>query len=181
MRKVMMLFIAAFVLAGFSVVEYNRAADENGSILKVNAGFSPTVGHEMVPFQLPDMEEESVWIKSGEKKLIFLNFWASWCGPCELEAPDLQKLHEKYGDVMTIYGINSTKNDKERAARQFVEDYKFTFPVVFDREGDITKLFKIQSYPTNFLVDSNGVIRERIPGVITYEDWERRIEKWLEK
>src|SRR5690606_38451343 len=111
-------------------------------------------------------------------KLQLINFWASWCGPCELEAPDLQKIHEEYGDVLTLYGVNSTKTDRERQAREFVEQYGFTFDVLFDREGDYTKLYRVNTYPTSFLVDKEGIIRERINGVITYEAWEELIKKW---
>jgi cytochrome c biogenesis protein CcmG, thiol:disulfide interchange protein DsbE len=121
----------------------------------------------------------TVELRNETTPIILLNFWASWCGPCELEAPDLQRIHEKYGDAIQLYGINATKYDKERAAREFVNEYEFTFPILMDRVGDVTKQYKVDTFPTSFLIDSNGVIRERINGVITFEEWERLIEKWM--
>lgn len=179
MRKVVLLFAVAFLLAGFAFYQYNSKDGEEVSLAAVNSEFKPKAGAEMVNFALPGLDESNVDTESEKGKMIFLNFWASWCGPCELEAPDLQALHEKYSDVMTMYGVNSTKNDKERAARQFVDNYKFTFPILFDRKGDITKLYKVNTFPTNFLIDGNGVIRERINGVITMEEWEKLIKKWM--
>ena len=179
MRKVILLFAAAFLLAGFAFFQHNSKSDQETSLAAANSEFKPKVGSEMINFKLPGLDEADIHTDAEKGKLIFLNFWASWCGPCELEAPDLQTLHEKYGDVMTMYGINSTKSDKERAARQFVDQYQFTFPVLFDRKGDVTKLYKVNTFPTNFLIDSNGVIRERINGVITIEEWEKLIKKWM--
>ncbi|MNH39959.1 Thiol-disulfide oxidoreductase ResA [compost metagenome] len=78
-----------------------------------------------------------------------------------------------------MYGVNATKYDQERAARQFVADYEFAFPILMDRTGDVTKLYKVDTFPTTFLIDSEGVIRERINGVIPLEEWERLIAKWM--
>jgi len=140
--------------------------------------FKPKVGELTIEGELPDMEDNIVQFGGEQSKLQLINFWASWCGPCELEAPDLQKIHEQYGDVLTLYGVNATKTDRERQAREFVKEYEFTFDILFDRDGDYTKLYKVNTFPTSFLVDRNGVIRERINGVITYEAWQEMIKKW---
>lgn len=178
MRNVAALFIIGIALAGFAVFEHFQPQAAS-SVVSADAEFKPKAGFVAAPFRLPDLEDESVTVGSRDGKLQLVNFWASWCGPCELEAPDLQKLHEKYGDVMTLYGVNSTKYDRERSAREFVQDYGFTFPVLMDRDGDVTGAYKVKSYPTSFLIDAEGVIRERIDGVITYEAWEGLIEKYL--
>ena len=178
MRKVAALFIIALFFAGLALYQYNQG-DTESEEAAARGGFKPKAGFEAATFELPDLEEEAHMIGGKGEKLIFVNFWASWCGPCELEAPDLQKLHENYGDKISMYGVNSTKFDKERAARQFVEDQGFTFPILMDRPGDVTSLYKVNTFPTSFLIDSDGVIRERVNGVITYEEWERLIQKWL--
>ncbi|SFE98474.1 Thiol-disulfide isomerase or thioredoxin [Paenibacillus catalpae] len=176
MKRATMLFIAAFVLAGLAVYQY--VAKEESSVTAAAAGFKPKAGSEAVTFQLPGLDEKNYAIGGKQDKLTFVNFWASWCGPCELEAPDLQKLYEKYGDKIAFYGVNATKFDKERAARQFVDDHEFTFPILMDRKGDVTNTYKVDTFPTTFLIDSSGVIRERINGVITIDEWERLIEQY---
>ncbi|MCR2803238.1 TlpA family protein disulfide reductase [Paenibacillus soyae] len=178
MRKVAALLIIALFFAGLAVYQYNQEDADPAETASASA-FKPKAGFEAAAFELPDLKDEAHKIGGKGEKLIFVNFWASWCGPCELEAPDLQKLHENYGDQISMYGVNSTKFDKERAAREFVEDHGFTFPILMDRPGEVTSLYKVNTFPTSFLIDSEGVIRERVNGVITYEEWERLIEKWL--
>lgn len=176
MRKVAALAIIAIFFAGLAVYQYSQSGTSD---TLSSSDFKPKAGFAAEAFALPDLEDKQVEIGGKSDKLIFVNFWASWCGPCELEAPDLQKLHENYGDRMVLYGVNATKYDKERAARKFVEDHKFTFPILMDRPGDVTKQYKVTTFPTSFLIDADGVIRERINGVITYEEWERLIQKWI--
>lgn len=177
MRNIIALFAVSFLLAGLG--GYQFISNESSSAAVEAAGdFKPKAGYQAAIFELPDLKDESVTVGEGGK-LALVNFWASWCGPCELEAPDLQKLHEEYGEAMTLYGVNSTNYDKEREARKFVETHGFTFPILMDRDGTATSLYKVNSFPTSFLIDSDGVIRERINGVITLEEWKRLIEKYI--
>ncbi|MEV5028689.1 TlpA family protein disulfide reductase [Paenibacillus sp. LPE1-1-1.1] len=179
MKRVIALFTIALLFAGLAVFQYKN--DETGSVtLAAPAGdFKPKAGYEASAFKLPALDEQSYEVGGQQGKLTFVNFWASWCGPCELEAPDLQRLHEEYGDAIQLYGVNATKYDKERAAREFVNEHEFTFPILMDRVGEVTKQYKVDTFPTTFLIDGEGVIRERINGVITYEEWQRLIEKWM--
>lgn len=179
MKKIISIFVVAFILAGLAIYQYADKDPKSISSAAPSDEFKPKAGYEAAEFQLQGLDEQTYAVGGKENKLIFVNFWASWCGPCELEAPDLQKLHENYSDVMTIYGVNATHYDKERTARQFVEDFEFTFPILMDREGGVTSQYKVNTFPTNFLIDKDGIIRERINGVITYEEWERLIQKWL--
>lgn len=114
------------------------------------------------------------------KKVLLINFWASWCGPCKDEAPDLNVLYEQYKDIVDIYAINSTKNDKEDKARAFVDKYKLKFPVILDKDNDLTERYKILGFPTSYLVDKNGVIREVIYGGIDLKQLGKSIEKYAE-
>lgn len=179
MKKVIAFFVIAFLLFGVALYQYMSSNDTSAKTVEAAADFKPKAGYQAAVFKLPNLADETIEAGSGGR-LALVNFWASWCGPCELEAPDLQKLHENYGDVMTLYGVNSTKYDKERNARKFVEDHGFTFPVLMDRDGAVTGLYKVNTFPTSFLIDSKGVIRERINGVITYGEWERLIQKWAD-
>lgn len=176
MKRASAMFILAFVLAGLGLAQY--LSDDKPSTATASADFKPKAGSVAESFQLPGLDEKTYEVGGQRDKLTFVNFWASWCGPCELEAPDLQTLYEKYGDEITMYGVNSTKYDKERSAREFVDEHEFTFPILMDRVGDITKQYKVDTFPTTFLIDSQGVIRERINGVITINEWERLIEKY---
>ncbi|WP_054024173.1 TlpA family protein disulfide reductase [Bacillus sp. FJAT-28004] len=179
MKRVAALFTIALLFAGLAVFQYKNDDSESVTLAAPSADFKPKAGYQATIFNLPDLDEKPYEIGGKIGKLTFVNFWASWCGPCELEAPDLQRLHEQYGEKISLVGVNATKFDKERAAREFVKEYEFTFPILMDRVGDVTKQYKVDTFPTTFLIDSEGVIRERINGVIPYAEWERMIEKWM--
>ncbi|MBB3069557.1 thiol-disulfide isomerase/thioredoxin [Paenibacillus baekrokdamisoli] len=130
--------------------------------------------------QLPDLSGMSIVIGGKRDKLLLVNFWASYCRPCEREAPYLQTLSKKYSEQLQIYGINATSYDKERQAREFVDQQKLTFPILMDRKGIALDLYKISSFPTSLLIDSEGIVRERITGIISEKKWETIIEKWID-
>ncbi|WP_270170138.1 TlpA family protein disulfide reductase [Paenibacillus sp. SYP-B4298] len=140
----------------------------------------PKPGYAAPVIELPGLDEQTYTAGGSHPKLLMVNFWASWCGPCELEAPDLVALYEKYGDKLELYGVNATFYDKERQARQFVTDFNLNFPILMDREGEATKLYKVSTFPTTLLIDRDGTVKERVVGVITREQWEKRIEALLQ-
>ncbi|XEC96499.1 TlpA family protein disulfide reductase [Paenibacillus tarimensis] len=177
-RKTILVLAAAAVLVLLAVYQ------NTNELQQVSASQSDEAkakkGYFAPEFELPALDDSLYSVGGKRDKLLMVNFWASWCGPCELEAPDLQKLHESFGDVLDVYGVNATFYDKERQARQFVGDFELTFPILMDRKGDATKLYKVSQFPTTLIIDREGVIRERITGVITRKDWEQRIRKWAE-
>ena len=138
----------------------------------------PKVGYRAPAFELPDLEDRPVRAGGASGKLTMINFWASWCGPCVLEAPDLQELHERHKDRLLLIGVNSTMYDREREARAFVDEHGLTFPILMDRNGDVTELYRVRQFPTTLLVDRDGVIRERVIGVRSKAQWEALIDKW---
>lgn len=182
MKKIVSVLIVALLLGGFAIYEFLQTGKQSSTSALTNAAqtFKPKAGESTFATELPNLNDAAVSFGGQQEgKLQLINFWASWCGPCELEAPDLQKLHEKYGDKLAMYGVNTTDTDNERQARKFVEDFGFTFEVLFDRDGDMTKLYRVSTIPTTFLIDDAGVIRERINGVITLEQWEKIIDSYI--
>jgi thiol-disulfide isomerase/thioredoxin len=138
----------------------------------------PKIGYLAPAFELPDLEDRPVRAGGASDKLTMINFWASWCGPCILEAPDLQELHERHKDRLRLLGVNSTKYDREREARAFVDEHGLTFTILMDRDGTVTELYRVGQFPTTLLVDREGVIRERVVGVLSKAQWEALIDKW---
>jgi cytochrome c biogenesis protein CcmG/thiol:disulfide interchange protein DsbE len=124
-------------------------------------------------FSLSELEGTSTYNVGGKRdKVLIVNFWAAWCGPCEVEAPDLKDIYEQHKDQLDLYAVNATKFDKLREAKDFVKEQQLVFPVLTDAKGDVGDLYKVFSYPMSFIIDRNGVIRHRIEGVIEREQWE---------
>jgi peroxiredoxin len=79
--------------------------------------------------------------------------------------PALQNMHDAlHDDGLVVLGVNSTVQDEEGAARAFVAEYALTFPVLFDREGVVSDLYRLRSLPSTFIVDRDGVISEVLIG-----------------
>jgi thiol-disulfide isomerase/thioredoxin len=108
-------------------------------------------------------------------KAVMLNFWASWCDPCQQEAPELNKIALKYKNVLDIYGVNVTSQDYKPNAERFVKKYMLAFPVMYDLKGRIFDKYNGAVFPTNVLIDKNGVISEIILGILTPEELEKKI------
>ncbi|SET01375.1 TlpA disulfide reductase family protein [Paenibacillus sp. NFR01] len=125
-------------------------------------------------FSLKDEDGNAYAVGGPRSKPVILNFWASWCGPCQEEAPALNDLAAKYKDAVDVYGINVTSNDYKPNAERFVRKYGLTFPVMYDRTGDIFDLYHGAAYPTNVLIDTQGRIVEVIIGALTAEELEQK-------
>jgi thiol-disulfide isomerase/thioredoxin len=164
------------VLAGLAV--YNdRGKSEKEAALPVEA--APAVGYLAPGFELNSFEGASYKIGGQRDKPLFLNFWASWCGPCEEEAPTLAKMYEKYKDKLDLYAVNATGNDDFDAAKAFAGRYKFTFPVLLDHKLDAIQMYRVQVIPTSYLIDKNGVIVD-VVNLMEPDELEKKIRKLID-
>ena len=90
-------------------------------------------------------------------KPIVLNFWASWCRPCQHEMPDFQQIYDELGEEVHFLMVNNTMGRETQAtAEAFLEEEGYTFPVLFDTEGDAVRAFGASSLPTTFFLDQAG-------------------------
>jgi thiol-disulfide isomerase/thioredoxin len=117
-------------------------------------------------------------------KIIVIDFWASWCRPCQLEFPYIQRIYDKYKDNpgIEIVAVNSGSGDTMEKARSFMNDRSYTIPMAFDN-GQLSELFKIEALPTLIIVDKKGAIRLRHlgfnPGEKLVETISAQIDKLL--
>lgn len=130
---------------------------------------------------LIDREGNPVSLRDYIGKTVFLNFWATWCGPCKSEMPDIQKLYENYGcneeDVVILavaapeYYMEGTQTEIEA----FLEDNGYTYPVVYDMTGEGLAAYSISSFPTTYMIDDEGYAYGYVSGAISYEVMEQII------
>jgi cytochrome c biogenesis protein CcmG/thiol:disulfide interchange protein DsbE len=109
---------------------------------------------------------------------VVLNFWASWCVPCEDEAPLLQAAHERYKDEVAFVGINI--RDARSDALAFVERFGITFPSVRDEGLQIYSAYGLTGQPETFFIASDGRIVEHVPGPLSGGDLEQLVRRLLE-
>ena len=105
-------------------------------------------------FTMLDMEGNEVTLASFFGKPIVLNFWASWCGPCKMEMPEIQKFYDKYGQE--IHFLLVSVDDSLDAAKSFISDSGYTFPVYFDTTSVGAYTYGASSIPLTFFIDAEG-------------------------
>ncbi len=138
-------------------------------VLTQKRKFEPVVaGTQAIDFTLPDLDGREVSLKDYRGKVVFLNFWATWCKPCEDEMPSMQSLYNALKDKPFEILAVSVDSEGPEVVRKFVERYNLTFPVLHDRRGRVKEEYKTTGVPETFIIDQNGVIAEKIWGP---RDW----------
>ncbi len=128
---------------------------------KYSAGH-PTLGKAVPEFTLHDLSGRTWRLADLKGKVVMINFWATWCPPCRGELDSMQRLYrrpEKNFQMLTVLVNDSPANGAELVRRK-----KYTFPVLLDPEGNVGRDYGITGVPETFIIDTEGILRERIIG-----------------
>lgn len=139
------------------------------------------VGGTMPEYSAMWLDGSKFDLAARRKNVILLNLWATWCGPCRFEIPELQKMHAEYGPKgFEVIGVSVDEGGVE-SIKQFVTENKMTYPIVVDPEGKLANLFQTSVLPTTALIDRNGRIVWKHYGLIQANDatLKQAIEKAL--
>jgi cytochrome c biogenesis protein CcmG, thiol:disulfide interchange protein DsbE len=147
-RWIVIVLVAAFV----SVVAIEIATSGSGSSAGQKAPRLPTQVLSPPQVALADLRG----------KPAFINFWASWCDPCREEAPVLERFATALHGRGTLVGVDW--NDSLSGARQFIEQYRLTYPILRDATGAVGDAYRLSGLPTTYVLDSGGRIIERLRG-----------------
>ena len=139
-------------------------------------------------FELTDQFGNTHTLADYEGKVIFLNFWATWCGPCRNEMPDIQKLYEEYSAQgedaeVVILGVAGPGIGQEGSADEiasFMEENGYTYPVLMDESGEMFSQYGISAFPTTFMIDKDGNVYGYVPGQMTEDIMRSIIDQTLE-
>ncbi len=103
-------------------------------------------------------------------KVVFLNFWATWCVPCRLEMPAMERLYREFkGQGLVVLAVNLQEGP--RAVRAFIRELKLTFPVVLDPKGEAATKYLVRGLPATYLIDRNQIIVGRAIGA---REWDSK-------
>jgi thiol-disulfide isomerase/thioredoxin len=117
-------------------------------------------GERAPPFSLPTAAGESVALESLRGKIVYVDFWASWCGPCRRSFPWMSEMHDKYGArnfAIVAINVDRKRADAERFLGQFAAP---GFAVVFDPAGATPETYRVRAMPSSYLIDARGTIVE---------------------
>jgi len=151
---------ALIALLGLAALVWGRVPGERTLTALPPA---PAIGHPAPDFTLPTLAGGQVTLSDLAGQPVVLNFWASWCGPCRAEMPELQRLHDRLGEAgMAVLGVNQGESPDTAAA--FLEKLGLSFPVALDQRTGVSQQYLVNSLPTTFFIDREGVIRSTFIG-----------------
>ena len=145
-------------------------------------------GADTVDFALTDQHGTQHSISDYRGKVIFLNFWATWCSPCRMEMPDIQELYQEYegmGEEAEVVFLSVAtpgiggEGTREEVIR-FMEENGYTYPVLMDETGEVSAMFGISAYPTTYMIDREGKVYGYVSGTLSRENMESIIRQTLE-
>jgi cytochrome c biogenesis protein CcmG/thiol:disulfide interchange protein DsbE len=141
-----------------------------GIVWMQSSKFEPlVVGMTAPDFSLPDLEGKTRQLSDYRGKVVFLNFWATWCKPCKEEMPSMQLMWENFkSEDFVILAVSMDRVTTKKDIPPFVENMKLTFPILTDSWGQTDKRYKLMGVPETYIIDQDGILRETIIGP---RDW----------
>jgi peroxiredoxin len=125
-------------------------------LFAVTASAEP--GTSAPEFTLVDSQGKTVSLSELRGQVVMINFWASWCGPCREEMPYLEQIHQRYERLgFTLLGINVEENSS--AANAWLQDRPVSFPILYDPQNGVSKLYDVIAMPSTVLIDREGKVR----------------------
>lgn len=136
-------------------------------------------------FELVDQYGETHRLSDCRGKVVFLNFWATWCTYCIREMPDIQALYEtcrERGEDVLVFGVacpGQGKEVDEDGVKAFLEERGWTYPVLMDRDSSVSRMYGASSLPTTFLFAKDGTIFGYVPGAMNAEQMRDAVDQAL--
>jgi peroxiredoxin len=129
----------------------------------------PEEGHLAPDFTLKTLQGKTLRLSELQgKKVVLINFWATWCPPCRVEMPTMQKIYSEYKEKgFEILAVN-IEPDANQEIREFMKELRLTFPVLLDPDLKVARNYRVFGIPVSMLIDHQGIVRNRDFG---YRDW----------
>lgn len=139
------------------------------------AGMQDSYAGDKLPapeFTLKTLDNKKVALKDLKGKYVFLNFWATWCGPCREEMPSMERLYQKFKSKKNFAMLAaSIDRGGEKAVKRFMEDNNFTFTILLDEDSEVAAEYGVMGIPATYLIDPEGFIINRATGA---REWDSK-------
>ncbi|MCT1904700.1 TlpA family protein disulfide reductase [Oceanobacillus sojae] len=134
------------------------------------------IGDKAPDFKLETLEGETRQLSDFRGEPVMINFWATWCPPCRQEMPDMEQFYQEHDPV--IFSVNLTNEElNTKQVNHFLQELELTFPVLLDKEGEVSTLYRIQPIPMTYMVDADGIIQFKSFGALSYKQMVKQFEQ----
>lgn len=177
MRKLAVLFILAFVVTAAAYGYYLYRQDKQEEPINDGSSSGDAVTLADLDIRLLELGGATKRLTEYTDSILFLNFWATWCGYCEREMPDLIRLDRKLKEKGIGRVLAIDVNEKEAVVQEYIDEMGFSeLTVLLDLKGEAAQLFDIQGYPTTFAF-KDGVLVDYKVGMMTWQDMDSMLDK----
>ncbi|PGM88204.1 MULTISPECIES: redoxin domain-containing protein [Bacillus cereus group] len=189
MWRKLTIIVVLLCLAGYAAydqfgkkdqVVQEKPAKSETAMKEIIARNGIEIGKNAPDFELTKLDGTNVKLSDLKGKKVILNFWATWCGPCQQEMPDMESFYKEHKENVEILAINYTPSEKgggEEKVSNFAKEKGITFPILLDKNIDVTTAYKVITIPTSYFIDTKGVIQDKFIGPMTQKEMEKRIAK----
>lgn len=175
------ILLLALTALGITWILFSREAVSQPRTISLTE--APIVGHLAPDFALTTPLGETVSLtdfvdRDGDAgQPVILNYWASWCGPCRIETPELQNASLKFKNQVAILGVN--QGESAQTVTEFGLSFGLTYPLLVDQDNSVNRTYGVNSLPTTIFIDRQGVVREVFIGILNQAVLEDRVKRLL--
>ena len=176
------VLVALIIWGLYDVIHKNNINNANTNTQSQTTNTADTTegiktGNLASDFELTTLDDKQVKLSGYRGKKVILNFWATWCPPCKAEIPDMEKFYSDFKSKdIVILGVNLTQSEKsQESVSTFVKTNGIMYPVLLDKENEANQKYQISAIPTSYIIDTKGIIRNKIVGPMDYERMENML------
>ena len=181
--KILIAILAVAVILVGMFVLYNHSKTETPmeSATLAPESSAEAASNQAWDFTFYDIDGNAYNLSDFQGKPVILNFWASWCGPCKSEMPDLEGAYKAYGEQIHFLIINLTDGERETVdtASAYIAGQGYTFPVYYDTQWDGATTYSISAIPMTYFIDAEGNFVYQVKGMMSSEVLQDGIDKLL--
>lgn len=131
------------------------------------------VGFKAPGFTARNLKGQRVQLADYQGRVVLLNLWATWCGPCRVEMPGLENLYRRFrSEGLEILAVSLDKGSSTDPVQKFVDEYQLSFPVLVDPDGQVERLYNTFTIPTTYVIDRKGMVVAEVDGAKNWESQE---------
>ncbi len=174
-KKYAAIYAVLFIVAILIMVDHYYETPMTLADVQLSSGVNTEkseVGFKAPAFAARNLKGHRVQLADHKGKVILLNMWATWCGPCRVEMPGMENLYRRYrSQGLEILAVSFDKGSSDKV-QKFADEYRLSFPILLDSDGEVESQYHTLTIPTTFVIDKKGMVVAEVEGAKHWESKE---------